>query len=110
MKSPEYYQEKETEVLTHILINYCRVQVVVAVPATVIAHELHTVEAFDLVLSTVTTVLKSSIPGCKVVQVQVYAFLHEVDKVKIISGKIIFFILVFFKRIITYILFTKLVS
>ena len=79
------------------IYTYCTSQVVVAVPATVIAHELHVVVAFDLVLSIVTTVLKSSIPGCKVIQVHVYAFLHDVEKAATaINDKIIFFILICF--------------
>jgi hypothetical protein len=71
--------------------------VVVAVPATVIAQELHVVVAFELVLSIVTAVVKASMPGCKVVQVHVWAFLHDVERAAItINDKIILFILICF--------------
>jgi hypothetical protein len=78
-------------------------QLVVAVPTTVIDHELHVVFAFDWVLSIVTTVLKSSMPGCCVIHVQVYAFLHEVDKATTATnGKIIFFISFFLMLIMLF--------
>ncbi|HXD93470.1 MAG TPA: hypothetical protein VNX01_09665 [Bacteroidia bacterium] len=72
---------KNTKSITiaNFISTYCSSQVVVAVPATVIPNPVHVVVAFDLVLSIVTTVLKSSIPGCNVVQVHVYAFLHDVE-------------------------------